>query len=178
MTPFKKATIPESEYNQMEKDLVAKPPEYFESVLGPKPSRGRILDYIRSHLQDLRLDQVWCNDTYQVAVRTAEMDEGTKWPPMWHLSIKRLDRESIHDWRELQEIKNQLVGPRHEGVELYPSEERLVDAANQYHLFVLKSDKEWFPFGFIVRCVTEETYGKAKQRPFATSALDSSTEVQ
>jgi hypothetical protein len=52
------------------------------------------------------------------------------------LSIKRRDREVIRDWRELQAIKNAIVGPEHEGFELYPAESRLVDTANQFHLFV------------------------------------------
>lgn len=176
MTPFKKAHIPESEYAEIERQLVAQPPEFFKDVLGPNPSRGRISDYIRGYVRDLKLDQIWANDTYQVAVRTAEMEPETKWPPMWHLSIKRLDREPIHDWRELQEIKNRLVGPEHEGIELYPSEKRKVDSANQYHMFVLKDSKQWFPFGFVTRYVTDDAFfSKAKQRPFK-DALDNATD--
>jgi hypothetical protein len=37
----------------------------------------------------------------------------------------------VHDWRDLQRIKNQLVGPECEAVELYPAESRKVDTANQ-----------------------------------------------
>lgn len=106
----------------------------------------------------MREERVYRNDTYQVAVSDAG--------DLWHLSIKRIDRECIHDWRDLQEIKNEIVGPYHEGMELYPSESRLVDMANQYHLWVFKDSAVRVPFGFGVRMVTESPGGEAKQRPF------------
>ena len=101
------------------------------------------------------------NDMYQVAVRDLGENLGV------HLSIKRIDRAPIHDWRDLQEIKNQLVGPECEGVELYPAESRRVDTANQYHLFVVKDTKYRFPFGFTTRVVTEDSLGNSVNRPFA-----------
>lgn len=79
-------------------------------------------------IESLKGGQHWLNDTYQVEVR--EHCPGRDWPPMLWLSIKRRDKEWIHDWRELQEIKNQLIGPEHEAVELYPSESRVIDGAN------------------------------------------------
>lgn len=104
------------------------------------------------------------NNKYQVQV--SEVDTmGKDWPKMLWLSIKRIDREVIHDWRELQEIKNLIVGPEHEAVELYPAESRLVDTANQYHLYVLSDPKVRFPFGYAYRSVTDNPGGRAKQRP-------------
>ena len=70
------------------------------------------------------------------------------------LSIKRRDREVIRDWRELQAIKNAIVGPEHEGFELYPAESRLVDTANQFHLFVFMDRRVRMPVGFVDREVT------------------------
>ena len=70
------------------------------------------------------------------------------------LSIKRRDREVIRDWRELQAIKNAIVGPEHEGFELSPAESRLVDTANQFHLFVFMDTKVRMPVGFGEREVT------------------------
>ena len=52
-----------------------------------------------------------------------------------YLSIKRIDREPLCDWRAKQRIKNAILGDHWEGVELYPAEERLVDTSNQYHMF-------------------------------------------
>ena len=86
--------------------------------------------------------------------------------PMTYLSIKRLDRQPARDWRELQWIKNELVGEEWEGVELFPAESRLVDNANQYHLWVFPSR---LPFGFDERLVTTPegaAVSGATQRPF------------
>jgi len=53
---------------------------------------------------------------------------------MLHLSIKRLDKHPVRDWRHFQRIKNELIGEENEAVELYPAQSRLVDTTNQYHL--------------------------------------------
>lgn len=84
---------------------------------------------------------------------------------MIHLSIKRLDRDTIHDWRDLQRIKNELIGAEHEAVELYSAESRLVDTTNQYHLWVLSDPKAAFPFGWTSRLVSDKaSVGMARQR--------------
>lgn len=90
-------------------------------------------------------DTIYLNNRYQVNVRPVSV-EG--WPDMIHLSIKRLDKQPIHDWRDLQRIKNEIVGPDHEAVELYPHEERLIDTSNQFHLWALAAPGITFPFGF------------------------------
>lgn len=87
------------------------------------------------------------------------------------LSIARNDKKTIKDWRDMQRIKNELVGPDREAVELYPSESRLVDTSNQYHLWVLPKGMI-FPFGFENRLVTEEGTLGSKQRPFETKPED------
>jgi len=66
----------------------------------------------------------------------------------------------------LQRIKNEIVGPEHEAVELFPAESRLVDTSNQYHLWVLTSDENRWPFGFQTRLVANKGSHGAKQRPF------------
>lgn len=58
-----------------------------------------------------------------------------------HLSVKRNDQEPIHDWRHLQQIKNEICGSSREAVELYPASDRVLDACNQYHLWVLPQGK-------------------------------------
>ena len=64
-----------------------------------------------------------------------------------HLSIRRNDRSACKDWRHFQRIKNELCGPEREGVELYPAESRLIDTANQFHIWVLP-EGERFPVGY------------------------------
>lgn len=103
------------------------------------------------------------NDKYMVTIRKEHaLSEG--WPRLLHLSIKRIDKQPIHEWRDLQEIKNELVGPEFEAIELYPAESRRVDSANQYHLYVL-ADEARFPIGYQHRLVENESIGNAVQRP-------------
>lgn len=97
---------------------------------------------------------IYRNDKYQVWIRK-EVVEEFPCNMIW-LSIKRIDKEVIHDWRELQEIKNMLVGKENEGIELYPAESRVTDLANQFHIYVLEDPKLRFPFGFIVGLVSDE----------------------
>ena len=170
MTPFQKAYIPPSESDALVKELLRKPHEWFEQFLGPNPTDLAIHSYIYSVIDDLLKDEVWKNDVYQVSVREADIHAPHwDWPKMWQLSIKRIDRAPIHDWRDLQRIKNELIGPLNEGVELYPSESRLMDTANQYFLYVLADPAECFPFGiFFKRHVTDESLGKSVNRSLET----------
>lgn len=91
--------------------------------------------------------RTYVNDKYQVSVE--KLGHGWLW-----LSIKRKDKEPIHDWRELQAIKNAIAGKEREAVELYPAESRLVDTSNEFHLFVLPLNTK-FPFGFKTRLIVK-----------------------
>jgi hypothetical protein len=108
-------------------------------------------------------EECYINSRYQVNVTRFEID-----PPFgkcFHLSIKTRDKAPYHDWRDFQRIKNELVGPEFEAVELYPAESRLMDTSNQYHLWCFIEFK--FPFGYRVREVCEDTGSTgAVQRPF------------
>jgi|GEM_PF-1803475 len=111
--------------------------------------------------------EVWLNNLYQAVVYPLNQLEGWEhWPDMVHLCIKRIDKSPIRDWRHVQRIKNDVLGPECEAVELYPKESRLVDTANQYHLWALKNPEDRFPFGFNERTVSEGNVIGAKQRPF------------
>lgn len=118
-----------------------------------------------------KLTTVFLSDTYQVNVKRVEIA-----PNHWMiwLSIKRVDKDVIHDWRELQRIKNVILGKEIEAVELYPAESRLVDSANQYHLWAIPKGNV-FPFGYPKRDVggvPEAAAIGAVQRPFENEALD------
>lgn len=109
------------------------------------------------------------NDTYHVAV-DYQTEHGFAGAVIAHLSIKRHDREPMHDWRVLQEIKNLILGEDAEAIELYPKESRVVDTANQYHLYAFLSvdgvEFPMFPLGIAVGHKTDDPeFGKAKQRP-------------
>jgi len=109
-------------------------------------------------LRETLKEEVWMNDTYQVNVR-----RGLDYPigKITHLSIKRLDKQPITDWRDKQEIKNQLVGKEHEAVELYPAESRLVDTANQFHLWVFEDASTVVPVGWTERRVQDHATNEA-----------------
>lgn len=112
---------------------------------------------------------IWQNSRYEVHV-----NRFTTFPidcPIVQLSIKRRDKREIHDWRDLQRIKNEIMGPEIEAIELYPAESRLVDTANQYHLWCFPPDHR-VPVGYSERVVAgpDAPDGRcgngARQRPF------------
>lgn len=101
---------------------------------------------------------VWGNNRYTVVRRVLE--DGCVW-----LSIRPDAGTPLHDWRHFQKIKNELVGPEREAIEIYPAESRLVDTSNQFHLFCLAPGVK-VPFGFNERLVTEAEIETTKQRRF------------
>jgi hypothetical protein len=88
--------------------------------------------------------RIWRNNVYEIWMYQLPLKG---WPNMVHLSIKRNDKGVIFDWREMQRIKSELMGAQFEGVQLFPAENRVVDAANQYHMYVLADERQRFPFG-------------------------------
>ncbi len=104
--------------------------------------------------------KLYDNGTYLVSVND-------KLEEVFHLSIKRKDKESIHDWRELQQIKNLIIGEEYVGLEVYPRESEVVDTVNQYHIWVFKDKNIILPFGFNQGLKTEgSAVGQTKQRKF------------
>ena len=129
---------------------------------------------------EIRKDKVFLNSHYQVNVRLIRQPEG--WPcDMVHLSIKRIDKHPVHDWRHFQWIKNELVGEEHEAIEIYPAESRMVDTSNQYHLWVFAEPGVRLPIGFNEgRLVWEGNQNGSKQRnwPDEKRPADCKTEEQ
>ncbi len=82
---------------------------------------------------------VYVNDTYRVLYH----DRDGIHP---RLSINRLDGSPCNSWMDFQQIKNELVGPEGEAMQLYPAESRLLDTDNVYHLFIFHV-KLGFNFG-------------------------------
>jgi len=137
--PFQEAYVPEETWNK-HAELLRKTTEMTEK---------EIQKFIRRE----RAGKVYKNNLYQVVIFEATV--GEEFPEMLHLSIKRLDRHPVRDWRHFQRIKNEILGEEYEAVELYPKESRLVDAANQFHLWALKNPELIFPFGFFERLVDD-----------------------
>lgn len=120
--------------------------EYYKRVfhVGEEEAQGMV--------RIVEQEVIVMNDKYQVNI--SPVFPGQKgWPDFVHLSIKRRDKEPIHDWRDLQEIKNMLVGDENEAIEIYPAESRLVDCANQFHLWVFVDPEVRIPVGWKTRMV-------------------------
>ena len=109
-------------------------------------------------IEKLKGDRIFVNSRYQVNLHDEE--------DFVHLSIKTLDKRPARDWRDFQRIKNELVGEECEGLELFPAESRLIDTANQFHLWVYKDPTMRIPVGWECgRHVESTVTGGATQRP-------------
>jgi hypothetical protein len=140
---------PDVRENQIYRDtLLAQPDEFFVRYLGYVPGMLERAHVVERLIQLFGAPRMYVNDTYQVKMRNS--------PPYIHLDISRLDGQPVENWREMQRIKNELVGPECEAVELFPAESRLVDTANQYHLWVMPDSGFRFPFGYSKRVVLEK----------------------
>lgn len=115
-------------------------------------------------LYDSKNMTVYANGIYVVIKRVLE--DGCVW-----LSIRSEDNTAQHDWRHFQRIKNELVGPEAEAIEIYPAESRLVDTSNQFHLWCLPPGTK-IPFGFGERLVSEAELATTKQRKFEDKPVD------
>lgn len=124
MTPFRRAQM----------DV----PTWQEMMAITGCSEGEAQERVR----ELERHVVWVNNTYQVNVEySGDLSFA-------HLIIRRLDRRPVREWQHFQAIKNELVGPECEAVELYPAEKNLVDAKDHYHLWAYTSPDNSFGIGF------------------------------
>jgi hypothetical protein len=131
---------------------------------------GVSIEAAQAEAERLRRQTVFANERFQVNVQLVGSPFGPEAGDVLWLSIKRRDRQPMHDWRVLQAIKNAIVGEEHEGFEIYPAESRLVDTANQYHLWVFVDPRVRLPVGFRERCVMDAQEAAAVgavQRDFA-----------
>ena len=119
---------------------------------------------VQALIEQNETNPYYVNNLYQVKIRTEYNDFVRS--DVVHLSIKRKDKNPVHNWRHFQQIKNELVGPENEAIELYPAESRLVDSANQYHLWVIADPSKRIKIGFDNgRLVNDETLlSNTKQR--------------
>ena len=106
------------------------------------------------------------NDMYEVYV--FKMQPVPIFGEMLGLSIGRKDFKPINDWRHIQRIKNELVGPEYEALELYPKESKrkLTHVKNNTHLCVLNHQNSKFPFGQDSGRVLLEDSPTGRQRLF------------
>jgi hypothetical protein len=146
MTPFRRIAPNPLDLMRKREVLLAQPPEFFKDLCGGRvPNLQEKLHCVEMSVQRIGSLHRFENDVYAV-------DMSSK-PPFIHLDISRHDAQPCTNWKDFQQIKNELVGPEYEAVELFPAESRLVDTANQYHLWVYADPGFRFPFGFAHRFV-------------------------
>jgi hypothetical protein len=92
----------------------------------------------------------------------AALNEGTGQFPLLHLWIIPQDNMSEPTWAECQAIKNQLLGADQEMVQLYPSERRMVNAVNVYHLWGMKGQP--IPFGMDLATMFPDAVGPESRK--------------
>lgn len=153
-TPFARAEVPPlSDAEMLEKiqDIT----ERFPNISA---------DEAKATFADLVNDMIVLNSRYQVNIRIMP-DAGMG--DICHLSIKRIDKERVgrERYRDFMRIKDELIGPEYEAVEIYPARSDEVDTANQYHLWVMLQRK--LPFGWHgARMVDGKSAPGGKQEPF------------
>ena len=149
MTPFR-PILRDPAIGMMQRcALMQQPLEVFRRFFNDRvPTLQEKLQFIEEAVQRMTAGSVYQNDVYTVEV--------VQRPPFVHLDIRRNDGGPCHHWHDFQTIKNELVGPEHEAIELFPAESRLVDTAHQYHLWVVANPGYRFPLGFQERFVLSE----------------------
>lgn len=149
MTPFTRVTRNPLQDMVKRQALLNQPCELFQGFFGGRvPTLEEKVRWVEQAMQQLTSAETWENNLYIVRVYHV--------PPFVQLDISRKDEQPRENWRHFQQIKNELIGPECEAVELFPAESRLVDTSNQYHLWVLPDARNRFPFGFPTRLVLKE----------------------
>ncbi|HEY3897541.1 MAG TPA: hypothetical protein VGM54_02955 [Chthoniobacter sp.] len=147
MTPFQRVQPNVQEAQMFREALLAQPPEFFQAYFGFVPDLLQKIFLVEKLIGSMAAPKMYLNDLYRVQVRDVA--------PFVQLDITRRDGDICSNWRHFQQIKNELVGPECEAVELFPAESRLVDTANQYHLWVMPNTRYRFPFGYENRLVLD-----------------------
>ncbi len=149
MTPLHRLMFANSESMEIRRMLLNQPAEYFAQFFdGRVPNVQERMVCIEHAVQAMTSAQIYENNLYRVKMRHVS--------PFIRLSISRLDGQPCKEWTHFQRIKNELVGPQYEGIELYPSENRLVDCSHEYHIWVHADPNYQFPVGFPQRFVHDE----------------------
>jgi hypothetical protein len=174
--------MPNGNVGRFERALAVDQQQTFAEFSADYADLGLRPQQLRRLFDKMKRDKMYLSEHYQVAI-DKEPSHGFKGTLIWHLSIKRLDKMPVMDWRDLQAIKSQLCGDEAEAIQLFPAESRKVDTSNQYHLWVfMRSGTQSLPrlpVGWTTSMVLDEAAtGKAKQRPMDGSTGCPATKEQ
>lgn len=105
------------------------------------------MTFKKTHTRNNPVFGTYENDIYKVIVQAHPYGNDE----MYWVKVTRHDDLPIHNWMDLQDIKNTLIGKDHEGFEIYPADDRLVDEGNAYHLWVYRDPGMMLDYGFLYR---------------------------
>ncbi len=83
--------------------------------------------------------------TYNGEYAAITREINTEWGKVIHCAFRNKDGTEI-TWKEKQWLKDSLFGEDRVAIEVFPQKDRLVDAANMYHIWVFEKGFE-LPFG-------------------------------
>ncbi len=83
--------------------------------------------------------------TYNREYAAITREINTEWGKVIHCAFRNKDGTEI-TWKEKQWLKDSLFGEDKVAIEVFPQKDRLVDAANMYHIWVFEKGFE-LPFG-------------------------------
>jgi len=134
-------SLKEKEIQKMVGDLLDNP-----ACVGLSEHKAK--QVILSYIEKEKSAEVWGNLIYQANVYRNQYANDMVHVEDWqdkcgYISLKRRDKRPINSWQDVQTIKNRLFGIEREAIQIFPAESRMVNMANQYHLFV-------FPEGYII----------------------------
>lgn len=141
-----------------------------------RPGKGLSAEDMAEH-EKVRAEgivTIWINNLFTVQVTSGRgvlQAPPPEFPELVWFSIRRNERARLpRDWRDLQRVKNELAGPEHEAVEMFPAESRLVDSADQFHLWVIADPEVRWPFGYLERDVAD--HGEVEKMGGSQRKLD------
>ena len=114
--------------------------------------------------------ETWGNDRYTVNVHYLDGDRDG----FVEVGVHNHNRTPHVPWRHLQQIKNEVLGPDREAVQLFPAEDRLVDTANEYWIYVYpvgkapmrnRRTKVGMDYGRNVGYDMPDGFGRSRQSP-------------
>lgn len=83
--------------------------------------------------------------TYNGEYAAITREINTEWGKVIHCAFRNKDGTEI-TWKEKQWLKDSLFGEDRVAIEVFTQKDRLVDAANMYHIWVFEKGFE-LPFG-------------------------------
>ena len=147
---------------------LSKPLEFYSQFFnGRTPTAEEALFFIEGCVQRMTGTQLYENDLYFVQV----FPRGQ----FFQLNIRRRDGHPCKDWWHFQQIKNEIMGPECEAVELFPADSRMIDTGNEYHLWGYARAGQRFPFGFHRRVHLPEQQQIIRPEAQLSGSMDSAT---